>query len=313
MNPINLSKEQTLKQINLRKDVLQQIILTKPELRSTKSRVFLTLDASGSMENLYKNGTVQKVLENILPIAMEFDDNGMLEVILFSNDPIYIGEVNVDNIHNFVEKNILHKCPFSGTEYAPPLKTLSNIYLKDNIDKNRTLKDDIKTKDVVDHWKVKEPIYNIFITDGENSDERETKEIMNKMSHLPIFNQFVGIGNSSFSFLSELDNMGGRFIDNANFFKYPFEELESLTVSINSKKITRKPKESLKINGKPKESLFAKITSWFIFKPTESSETTESSDNQNSNDNQASKKLYNLLLSEYPSWIIEARKNNLIF
>lgn len=301
MNPINLSKEQTLKQINLRKDVLQQIILTKPELKTTKSRVFLTLDASGSMESMFYDGTVQKVLENILPIAMEFDDNGMLEVILFSNNPIYIGEVNVDNIHNFVSEKIVKHCPFSGTCYEPPLEMITNIYLRDNIDRNRSLKDKVKFDDTKEHWKVKEPIYNIFITDGDNSDKTVTKDIMCKMSHLPIFNQFVGIGEGSFSFLSELDNMDGRFIDNANFFEYPLKELEMLTKNTSSK-------ES-KNSEKPKESLFTKIKNWFKNNPVE---ITHNSENEDQN-NQASKRLYNLLLNEYPTWLIEARKNNLIF
>jgi hypothetical protein len=38
---------------------------------------------------------------------------------------------------------------------------------------------------------------------------------------LPIFWQFIGIGNGrreSFPFLNELDTMSGREVDNANFF-----------------------------------------------------------------------------------------------
>ena len=41
---------------------------------------------------------------------------------------------------------------------------------------------------------------------------------MIEASRYPIFWQFVGIGNSRFSYLEELDEMQGRFIDNANFF-----------------------------------------------------------------------------------------------
>ena len=37
------------------------------------------------------------------------------------------------------------------------------------------------------------------------------------MSTAPIFIQFVGIGKESFSFLERLDELSGRFLDNAGF------------------------------------------------------------------------------------------------
>lgn len=38
------------------------------------------------------------------------------------------------------------------------------------------------------------------------------------MSKTPIFIQFVGIGNERFRFLEKLDDLDGRYVDNANFF-----------------------------------------------------------------------------------------------
>ena len=35
---------------------------------------------------------------------------------------------------------------------------------------------------------------------------------------MPIFWQFVGVSGSGYGVLEELDNMQGRYIDNANFF-----------------------------------------------------------------------------------------------
>ena len=37
-------------------------------------------------------------------------------------------------------------------------------------------------------------------------------------SYLPIFWQFVGVDGSGYGLLEELDNMSGRYVDNANFF-----------------------------------------------------------------------------------------------
>ena len=42
---------------------------------------------------------------------------------------------------------------------------------------------------------------------------------MKDISKEPIFWQFVGLGNDSFDFLEKLDDMSGRYVDNADFFK----------------------------------------------------------------------------------------------
>ena len=42
---------------------------------------------------------------------------------------------------------------------------------------------------------------------------------MKEASKYPVFWQFVGIGNDRFEYLEKLDDMGGRFMDNADFFQ----------------------------------------------------------------------------------------------
>lgn len=58
-----------------------------------------------------------------------------------------------------------------------------------------------------------------FVTDGDNFDRSQTEKLIKEYAKLPIFWQFIGVGDSSFSFLEKLDEMKGRFIDNANFFQ----------------------------------------------------------------------------------------------
>lgn len=63
------------------------------------------------------------------------------------------------------------------------------------------------------------PHLAIVITDGEPLDPQQgIIEELTLMSQLPIFVQFIGVGPSDFEFLRRLDNMEGRFVDNANFF-----------------------------------------------------------------------------------------------
>lgn len=44
------------------------------------------LDVTGSMRTLYKNGTVQEVVERILAVASKFDDNAALDVWVYDHE-----------------------------------------------------------------------------------------------------------------------------------------------------------------------------------------------------------------------------------
>ncbi len=57
-----------------------KIVLEKKQLTKVTARIGLVLDITGSMRQLYKNGTVQNVVERILAVADQFDDNGLLDV-----------------------------------------------------------------------------------------------------------------------------------------------------------------------------------------------------------------------------------------
>lgn len=198
-NVLNLSKEESLKVLDLRKKQVEVLCLEKPQLSNLISRVAVVMDISGSMSQLYRNGTVQSILEKILPIAMQFDDNGELDLWLFSNKFYRLDGLTKENYYDFVNREILNHYSMGGTEYSPVMKDVCKKYM--------------------DEDPMKIPNYIIFITDGDNSDQRETTKIVKQSSYKPIFWQFVGIGNSSFSFLEKLDDMDGRYIDNANFFQ----------------------------------------------------------------------------------------------
>lgn len=66
--------------------------------------------------------------------------------------------------------------------------------------------------------KLDNPVYIIFLTDGECNDKSDTYEVVSKLSHGGAFIQFIGIGNDNFQTLKNLDDMDGRLLDNADFF-----------------------------------------------------------------------------------------------
>jgi von Willebrand factor type A domain. len=199
MNKLNLTKEESLNMLNLRKEKINLLCLEKKPLNNLISRVGVVFDFSWSMDDLYKNGTVQSVLERLFPLALQFDDNGEMEAWIFDNNFYRLPSITMENFYNYVKDNILHKYMMGGTEYSPVLKDIYKKYMLEDPEKL--------------------PNYIIFITDGENQDRGETTRVITKMSKYPIFIQFVGIGNCSFNYLKCLDEMKGRYVDNANFFE----------------------------------------------------------------------------------------------
>lgn len=175
------------------------VILEKKKLTNVVARVGLILDISGSMRTLYKNGTVQKVVERILAVANQFDDDGALDVWVYDNEFSRLKSVTERDFVNYVDEYILsndliHK--FGRNDEPPVMEDVINKYTVEQPEKV--------------------PTFIVFINDG--GCKRTIKKPIVESSNKPIFWQFVGIGDSNFEVLEKLDTLEGRFVDNANFF-----------------------------------------------------------------------------------------------
>ena len=171
------------------------------------AKTFVIMDRSGSMEKLYLNGSVQTALTRLLPLALRFSGNKELEVYLSNENctrlPI---SLNLSNYQNYVNGIILKRGfhPSGGTRYSPAIERTITCY----------------------NDKPTYPAFGIFITDGDNFDRVPTDKAIIKSSKYKIFYQFVGIGNSNFNYLKNLNKLDGRSVDNTDFVKISdFSEL----------------------------------------------------------------------------------------
>lgn len=184
--------------IDLQKKTVK-IVLEKKNLVKVTARVGLVLDITGSMRNLYKNGTVQRVVERILAMAAQFDDDGVLDVWVYDNEFSRLKPVTERDFEGYVnriilEDDLVHK--FGRNDEPPVMKDVLKKYLEEDPSKD--------------------PAYIVFINDG--GCKKSIKPLIESSAKYPIFWQFVGIGNGNFDFLRTLDTMEGRVVDNANFF-----------------------------------------------------------------------------------------------
>ena len=208
MIDLNLDKQQSLINLDMRKSELNNVLINLDmrknavpgvSMSNLTSRVALVLDYSGSMRSHYKNGTIQQLIERILPIALQFDDDGELDFWIFDDGFHRLPSINRNNFYGYIEREVIKKYPRMGcTNYAPVMKDVYNKYICED------------RKNI--------PSYIIYITDGANGDRRATTETITYLSQFPIFWQFVGIGNERFEYLQKLDDLTNRLIDNADFF-----------------------------------------------------------------------------------------------
>lgn len=174
------------------------IVLQKKNLTNVTARVGLVLDISGSMRKLYKNGTVQRVVERILAVASQFDDDGALDIWVY-DEFSRLKPVTEHDFEGYVDQYILnndliHK--FGRNDEPPVMEDVIQKYTTEDPSKD--------------------PAFIVFINDG--GCKRTIKKPVIASSDKPLFWQFVGIGDSNFEVLEKLDEMDGRYIDNANFF-----------------------------------------------------------------------------------------------
>lgn len=191
--------------IDLTKKSLVQ--LEKKNLLEVQARVALVLDASGSMNWQYKNGDVQKVVDRLMPLAINFDNDGSFECWAFAQHTTQLDDVTLANVTTFINTTQRGWQSWQvGARYneeIPAIEAVINYYQQFN--------DGL-------------PVYVLFISDGGVGSSRQMQKILTEVAKRPIFWQFVGIGGRSYGVLEKLDDMTGRVVDNCNFF-----DLDSIT------------------------------------------------------------------------------------
>lgn len=189
--------------VNLDKCIVNLSKKSGIQLGGHRARVAICLDYSASMRSLYKNGAVQETLSRVIPLGLQFDDNGEVDVWLFHGAYHRMDTgMDVMNFNKYIV-DVVNTCGerFGGTSYAPVLRDVHRKYAME------------EPNDM--------PAFVIFLTDGANDDRRNTDDIVRKLSEHNIFVQFIGQNSSPterFDYLRKLDDLSGRNIDNTGFF-----------------------------------------------------------------------------------------------
>ncbi|HEY8886220.1 MAG TPA: VWA domain-containing protein [Candidatus Microsaccharimonas sp.] len=184
------------------------------DLSVDKAAVIAVIDDSGSAQPLFKSGEIQRVADLSFAAGLAFDDDGSMPVSFFNNYVQDLGEITLSNCSGFIAKQ---KPQWGGTSYVSALKWIIGQAGYSNVDLGKSggglFGGKLSAKAHAEY-----PTFAIFITDGEPGDGPAASELLKLMSQLPIFVQFIGVGPARFPYLEKLDDLKGRFIDNAGFF-----------------------------------------------------------------------------------------------
>lgn len=180
------------------------VSLIKHNLQSVKAKVAFVLDASGSMSSEFKKGHVQAVLDRIAVLAVQFDDDGSMDMWGFADRHKKYQDVTLDNLDGYVQH--IQKSGKRGLfEILPGLGGVNN--------------EPPCLEEITDTFKnSKLPVFVVFITDGGISKTKAIKDAIRRSADYPIFWKFVGLGGRGYGILEKLDTFTDRRIDNTHFF-----------------------------------------------------------------------------------------------
>ncbi|WND34004.1 VWA domain-containing protein [Streptomyces sp. BB1-1-1] len=176
------------------------VSLEKNGLSGLRAAVYLVVDRSASMHQYFADGSVQHLADQALGLSVTVDDDGVVPLVMFDSRPYPVVDVRLDQYQGVVaQQHQLHggTRTMGGTMYA------------------------IAMRAVVDHYlasRATDPALVIFQTDGAPQDQEDVRLQLKVTSKLPIFWAFVGFGPAKVRFLTELDTMRGRLLDNASYF-----------------------------------------------------------------------------------------------
>lgn len=198
---VSLEKREKL---DLRKREVHKVLLDKGAAQE-RARVILVIDKTGSMKELYATKQIHRVVERMVPVAVQLDDDGSLEAYLYARSYLRLPDLHVADLDHWADTHLHLKGIVGGVDYN------AIGHGNDEIPIINAVLDDIRPGDPT-------PTLVLFFTDGGFAKRAEIAALIRTASERPAFWQFVGLGNARYGVLERLDEMEGRVVDNVGFF-----------------------------------------------------------------------------------------------
>ena len=197
-------------------------------LNGQTAKVALVLDYSGSMNNQYKSGAMQRLAEKVLALATQFDDDGAIDLFVFDSRSDYLGEITLGDFSDGIAR-LTSGRRMGSTDYAGAFLTVRDHFgFKPAAPARKGLFGGLKkAQPAPNAGPANEPVYAIFLTDGAPNSKPAAVSALTEVSTAPIFWKFLSVGREEMAFLQKLDDLTERFVDNADY--KPIGDVDSIS------------------------------------------------------------------------------------
>lgn len=188
-----------------------KFVLEKKNIKNIRAQIAVNLDVSGSTQNMYYAGQFQEAFQQIMPVAILFDDNGEIDTFTFSNDCQHLDVcATEDNFASYIKDEILEDPSvdkWHGTTYAGVIK--QNLsYFGFYTEEKSSIFSIFRDKKTVLQEKSSSglPVIVYIFTDGENTDKVATEQLLAECERVKcnIYFHFIGIGQEGFGFIKDM-------------------------------------------------------------------------------------------------------------
>ncbi|MBC8741820.1 VWA domain-containing protein [Paraburkholderia sp. UCT31] len=195
-----------------------RVVLKKRNiLTPTTVRAGAALDASGSAKWMYEKHIMEECHQRLMALAGPFDDNGELDGWVFSEKHKQLETAKVADYGNWVHQEIWSKQEewmWDGTLYAPAMEDIAEFYFPESM-AEASVKASGSFLSRLFGAKAKPqaaapvrdmtPAWNMFITDGQNSDRARAEAALQASQKYPLYWTLIGVGNPrEFGFLQQM-------------------------------------------------------------------------------------------------------------
>ena len=219
------------------KNVLSLALQKHGVTKINPCQVSFQMDVSASFEREHRNGHTETLLARIIPFALLFDKDGVIDMYAFGNGSQACEEANENNYYGYVEKYLPYDTTLGyGTLYLPAFRDLvSNGFnvteqVTESIVKPQGFigkffgKEKIEQKIVQSKESIGKHL-SFFITDGEAQDQERAKDWLAQNQAEDHFIFFITIGGNDFKYFTQ--NYKGK--EKSDYFNLTHNQLAELS------------------------------------------------------------------------------------
>lgn len=254
-----------------------RISLEKRELAGETARVALVLDVSASMAELFSTGAVQQFAERALALALQWDDDGEVDVFTVGAAARSLGSMGLANARDFL--GTAGMTLEAGTNWGSTMAAVRQHYFGTSGPRESPAPP-------------APAVYVLFVTDGGTTDPQQTVEQLVASSYEPLFWQMLVVGTVEMQVRSVLEaNFGPNSPNAAIASRIPDEQKMAIARSaVENSMSTLRSIDS--VTGRYLDN------HGFVEAPTPAAMPDEA--------------LYDALLERYAGWLKQARTQGLV-